>query len=432
MSTLPLRRVCVGPHEVAGVATGLVAGLRAIGVAADAVLGAEHRFGYATDGPHGLVRRLWHRLGTWRRQVPPTRTVAKATAVLLHRALGWVVLLRVLWRYDAFVFLFGETFTNTDFELRLMRWLGRRTLMIFLGSDARPPAIDGGLFPFDRDVDAATLARATRRKCERVQRIESLVGLCINAPATAQFHRRPVVDWFALGIPRAVPPHPPPGRADGTLRLLHSPSHRALKGSDAIDAMVRRLREEGLSIEWITLENVPNERVHAEIARADLVLDQLYSDTPMAAFATEAAALGKPVLVGSYFAEFGALHPALPVPPTIFVAPSAFEAELRRLALDPEARHALGERGRIFVAAHWRPEAVAQRLLRMLRGEIEPHWWLDPASIRYVHGCGLPVDVVAHRLRTLIEHGGRSALGVADKPALEDAFVALAVQGAGL
>lgn len=431
MSTPPLRRVCIGPHEVAGVAAGLAAGLRSIGVGADAVLGAEHRFGYATDGPHGVVRRFWHRLGTWRRQVPATRVWAKVMAVLLHRSVGWVVLLRVLWRYDAFVFLFGETFTNTAFELRLMRWLGRRTVMIFLGSEARPPAIDGGLFPYDRDIDGATLARATRRQRERVQRIESLVGLCINAPATAQFHRRKVVDWFALGIPRTVPPHPPMGRGEGPLRLLHSPSNRALKGSDAIDAMVRRLREQGLPIEWITLENVPNERVHAEIARADIVLDQLYSDTPMAAFATEAAALGRPVLVGSYFAEYGVLNDALPIPPTIFVAPSDFEAELQRLVADPEACHALGERGRVFVAAHWRPEAVARRLVRMLRGEIEPHWWLDPASIRYVHGCGLPVDVVAQRLRTLIEHGGRAALGVADKPGLEDAFVALAVQGTG-
>jgi hypothetical protein len=424
-------RICVGPHEVAGVAAGLVAGLRSIGVEADAVLGAEHRFGYRADGPQGFWPRLWIRLGNWRRRVPATRTLTKATAVLLHRTAGWVVLLRVLWRYDAFVFLFGETFTNTTFELRLMRRLGRRTLMIFLGSEARPPAIDGGLFPFDRDVDGATLERATRRQRERVQRIESLVGLCINAPATAQFHLRPVVDWFALGIPRVVPPHPPVLRHEGPLRLLHSPSNRALKGSDAIDAMVRRLSEQGLPIEWITLENVPNERVNAEIARADLVLDQLYSDTPMAAFATEAAALGRPVLVGSYFAEFGTLNDALPIPPTLFMAPSDFEAELQRLAVDAEARQALGERGRIFVAAHWRPEAVAQRLLRMLRGDIESHWWLDPASIRYVHGCGLPVDVVAQRLRTLIEHGGRAALGVADKPGLEDAFVALAVQGEG-
>ena len=47
-------------------------------------------------------------------------------------------------RYDAFVFLYGETITNTGFELTLLRWLGKRTVVVFVGSDARPPYIDGG------------------------------------------------------------------------------------------------------------------------------------------------------------------------------------------------------------------------------------------------------------------------------------------------
>lgn len=428
MNKLP--RVCVGPLEVAGIAAGLVAGLRGLGAPADAVLGASHRFGYRHPAPSGWLPRLWMRLGSWRRSVPASRVVAKSAAVLLHRAAGWAMLGWVLPRYDAFVFLYGETFTNSAFELRLMRALHRRTVVVFVGSDARPPVIDGAIFPADREVDGATLARATARQRRRVQRLERLADLCINAPATAQFHRRRVVDWFALGLPRTVATmRSARQQVDGPLRVLHSPSHPVMKGSAQIAAAVERLRARGIAVEWVALEGVPNDRVLEEIAHCDVVIDQLYSDTPMAALAAEAAALGKPVLVGGYFAAGpDAARASLPRPPTLFVPPEQLDEALLRLATDPELRRDLGTRAQAFVGSDgpWHPVAVAARLLRMLRGDIPADWWLDPAGLGYVHGCGLSAAMAARRIRTLIDHAGRGALGVADKPALEAAFVALA------
>lgn len=420
-------RVCLGPLEIAGIAANLVVGLRAHGVAAQAVLHTPHRFGYASADlqPSHWLPRAWRALGRRRRELPASRWLAKATVVLAHRALGWAVLAWALPRFDAFVFLYGETFTNTLTELRLLRAWHRRTVMIFVGSDARPPAIDGARFPSDQPVAADVLVRATAVQCRRVQALEAAVDVCINAPATAQFHRRPVVDWFAFGLPRRIDDREPVTRAPGApLRIVHSPSHPAAKGTARIEAAVARLRE---PVEWVRLEGLSNDAVLDEIARCDLAIDQLWSDTPMAGFAAEAAALGKPVLVGGYFAaEAGPAMAGRAMPPTRFVTPEHFDAALGQLVGDAALRASLGARGREFVRAHWSAEAVAGRLLRVLRNDIPADWWLDPQRVASVHGCGLPADVAAQRVRALIQQGGVAALGVADKPALQAAFVALA------
>ena len=40
-----------------------------------------------------------------------------------------------------------------------------------------------------------------------------------------------------------------------------------------------------------------------KMAMSDIVVDQVYCDTPMAGFATEAAINGVPVVVGGYYAD---------------------------------------------------------------------------------------------------------------------------------
>lgn len=80
-----------------------------------------------------------------------------------------------------------------------------------------------------------------------------------------------------------------------TLHILHAPNHRHLKGSDAIEFAVNNLIEEGLDIELTLLSGVPNTRVLEEIARHDLVIDQLIIGW-YAQFALEAIANGVPTI----------------------------------------------------------------------------------------------------------------------------------------
>ncbi len=417
-------RVFIGPLEVAGLGAGWVEGLRAAGLQADLVCAYRHPFAYSDAAPPGMAARAWARLGSWRVALPRRRLLAKACAFAGQQVLGWWVLAWAMRRYDAFIFLYGETITNTRAELALLRAAGKRVVVVFVGSDARPPYIDGGLFPSDRPFDAEAARRATRRQRLKVARLERGASVCINAPATAHFLRRRFVNWFALGIPRHVPQVASQPTRRTVLRLLHSPSHPALKGTAQIRAMVERLRARGLAVELMTIEGRPNAEVLQAMRDCDVVLDQLYSDTPMAGFATEGASLGCAVLVGGYRAPHVERDLAgLPRPPTRYVRPEQFELALEQLVCDRAARDALGNAARSFVAEQWPHAAVGQRLARVLRGDVPEAWWCDPLQVDHLHGCGLSEATARAHVRALLERCGEGALQLDDKPALRQAFV---------
>lgn len=338
-----------------------------------------------------------------------------------------------LWRYQAFVFLAGKTLTNTGFELWLLRRLRKPAVVIFVGSDARPPYINGAY----RASTPQAMKRATRRQKRKVRRLERGATFCVNAPGTSHFHERAVINWFALGFPRnlQVPAEeapipasvenvsPPASQAAETVRLLHSPSHSLVKGTSRIETAVRSLQARGLAVELRTLNGANNEVVLEALRQCDLVVDQLFSDTPMAGLATEAAHLGKPTLVGGYFArELPQGLAGLPLPPTRFVDPDRFEAELEALIQDANARISLGRAAQNFVRTEWACHRVAERLLRALYGDVPSNWWLDPASTRYLAGCGLPEERARDHVRELIRYAGIVALELGDKPKLESAF----------
>jgi len=420
-------RIFVGPAEVAGLAAGWTKGLREIGMSADLVCVYRHPFAYSDDTLPGLAARSWARLICWRGALAHRQYISRSVGFLLQVLVRWWVLVWAMQRYDAFVFISGKTITDTGVELALLRVAGKRVVVVFVGSDARPPYIDGGLFPADRPFDAVAAARESQLQRRKVARLERGASACINAPATAHFHRRRLVNWFAVGIPREVSPATRASRSGPVLRLLHSPSHAVLKGTASIRAMVERLNARGLAVELIIIEGRPNTEVLQAMRDCDLVVDQLYSDTPMAGFATEGASHGRPVLVGGYRATAMKRDLAgLPMPPTCFVSPEDFEAALERLVRDSAARESLGAAARAFVAGQWSHAAVAQRLLRVLRGDVPAAWWYDPAKVDHLHGCGLSETVAREHVRELIDCCGTSALQLDDKPTLREAFVKFA------
>lgn len=59
-----------------------------------------------------------------------------------------------------------------------------------------------------------------------------------------------------------------------------------------------------------------NATVLQELQQCDFVIDELYSDVPLAMLATEAAIFGKPVIVGGYYSNnFSPENPDSQIPP---------------------------------------------------------------------------------------------------------------------
>jgi glycosyltransferase involved in cell wall biosynthesis len=79
------------------------------------------------------------------------------------------------------------------------------------------------------------------------------------------------------------------------LRILHAPNHKMIKGTDALVTAVEQLKSEGLDLELILLQGVPNSEIRIAMEDADLVADQFVMGW-YAMFAIEAMAMAKPVL----------------------------------------------------------------------------------------------------------------------------------------
>ena len=114
--------------------------------------------------------------------------------------------------------------------------------------------------------------------------------------------------------------------------------------------------------------------VLAELARCDLVVDQLYADTPMSTLPAEAAAFGKATVVAGYgWDELRRVTSIEDLPPTVTCRPEEVEATIRALATDRDARRVAGEAARAFVTERWAPAAVAGRFLALFEAG-RPPW----------------------------------------------------------
>lgn len=425
-------RILIGPVEISGVAKGLSRGLAELGADTQVVLAFKHPFAYGGNRK-GWLLSVWQFLGQLR-SAPGQHIIRKVLVVAMHRTWGFLVLLWALFAFDAFVFLYGMTLTGTRLELLLLRRLGKKIIFINVGSDFRPPYMDGSVSPpTKQDPDIANIARLARRAKRKILLHERFADYIVSSPSSAHFHERPVINWFAMGVPPTFEvPAALPFHENACVRVVHSPSNSLVKGSEIICSIIQQLIEEGAPLELIRLEGVSNEEVLRQLHQCDMVVDQLYSDIPMAVLGSEAARFAKPCVVGGYLADNVAAYiPDEYCPPSLYVLPERLKSAIEELVENADLRRDLGLRAQQFVSQRWSCRTVAERYWALLQGKPQPDWWFDPANITYVGGCGLSLAHTARLVTLLIERFGVDSLQVSDKPELQKALVELAGQFSG-
>ena len=422
-------RVLIGPVEIAGAAKGLSKGMSELGVESQIVLSIKHPFAYGGE-KKGFLLAIWQWLWQWR-AAPQQPIWRKALAVVLHRAWGFLVLCWALFAFDAFIFLYGRTLTDTRLELVVLRRLGKKIIFINVGSDFRPPYMDGVVSPpTDSEPDVSHLAQLAQRAKRKIILHERYANFIVSSPSSAHFHERPFINWFSMGVPASFEFRPlSDTEPRGCLRVVHSPSNPVAKGSEIICEVIQQLIDEGTPLELICLQGVSNDEVLRQLERCDFVVDQLYSDIPMAVLGSEAARFGKPRIVAGYLAdEVDAYIPQQDVPPSLYVRPGQLREAIKKMVEDEGFRRGLGLQAREFVSQRWACRAVAERYLMLLNGQVRSDWWFDPANITYVGGFAMPLSHIAHLLARLIGSLGVEVLQVSDKPFLRQALVELAQQ----
>src|SRR5687767_2001655 len=141
---------------------------------------------------------------------------------------GFLALCIGICRYDQFIFLFGFSFLPWNLDLPLLKLLGKKTLMVFCGSDSRPCYLVGPWMRHQASLQggfpAAAIARRHRSQVAWLRRISKWAGSIVDHPLSAHLQPGPFISWLWAGLP-ASRHEQPTSLPEGKIRFLHAPSN---------------------------------------------------------------------------------------------------------------------------------------------------------------------------------------------------------------
>jgi glycosyltransferase involved in cell wall biosynthesis len=257
----------------------------------------------------------------------------------LERPAGFAARQLVQWRAfaklapatDVFHFYFGLTLVPKSLQFPLLRLLGKKSVVHFLGSDIR------GKAPHELAWSRRAGARVVgsydaARWVPDAEVIPPGIELSTIEPAPPSERERPVV--------------------------LHAPSSRRRKGTASVVAAC-----EQLDVDLEIVEGLDHREAFERYRAADVVVDQLNAGW-YGVFAIEAMALGKPVVTFLHDEAVRRTEAAFGVEVPIVNATHETLADvLRPLVESAEERRRVGAASRAYVERVHDANAVADRLL---------------------------------------------------------------------
>lgn len=138
---------------------------------------------------------------------------------------------------------------------------------------------------------------------------------------------------------------------DEVVRILHSPNHTGVKGSEFILNAINVLQQKGLKVEIVLLQGVQNDKIKDLMQVVDIYADQLILPGYGMA-AVEAMSSGLPVIANlsddrytTIFRRFSFLEEC----PIFSSTPETITDDLEMLVKNPKLRYELGQASRMYV-----------------------------------------------------------------------------------
>ena len=288
--------------------------------------------------------------------------------VFHHPMRGGYLMLTPLWRLEA----------------PLLKLAGKKTIIIPFGGD---------FYMYSRVADTSLrhalllsypeLARTERQTERRVRywerRADAVVPGFMGADGLARWDALPFAPWsIDTSEWRPRRSYSNNDGTNGPVRVLHTPNHRGFKGTEFLVRAVEGLRAEGLKVELLLAEGVPNAEVRRLMAEEADILAEQFVATAYAMSGIEGMASGLPVMANlgneAYTRPFRRWS-YLEECPVLSTSPETLKGNLRALVVDPALREELGRAGRSYVEKYHSEGAA-----RALFGELYKKVWHGDAS----------------------------------------------------
>jgi glycosyltransferase involved in cell wall biosynthesis len=267
--------------------------------------------------------------------------------------------------YDVFVFHFGYSLANDSLaDVPLLKAMGKKVIFYFHGCDIRQSKETIRKYEFSACKECWPQRCSPNRDIAREMATRYADAIWVSTPDLLEFV--PGSSLFLQPLDLQMFPMRAAAKHHATVRVIHAPSDRQLKGTHYIEASVKQLQSEGMNLELILLEGLAHDALQQELAQADLAIDQMLFGS-YGKFAVELMATGIPTLC-HVRDDVWAHYPQQP--PIIRATPHSLTDILREWVGAPDRWRAQVENGRMFVeqyhAAHVAASKAAQTYQRIV------------------------------------------------------------------
>jgi len=437
----PHVRIFMGPSEIAGQYRNLALAMLEQGVNCNYYTFYQNEFNYGGDIGSSKIPELMRKINTFGK---------KGTVVRRILSVGLFELLRVIFfaihfhKYDVFYFGFGASLLRWNIDLPILRMFNKKIIANFShGSDMTPSYLNGALMDADMTMPSTRkLVKSTFAMRKRIRRFERNADVIIGSPLSSSFlSHKPYVDIIRLGRTcqaqnqtsidhlgiSEIQPEFGVIEAKGTsetLHFMHIPSHSPGKGTSVIREAMNKIVVEYPFVKYTELSGLSNKEVLSNLADADLLIDQVYSDLPLSGIGMEAFVMGVPVLLCGYgLSGLKSKYSSNIFPPTIISHPHELAERLRMLIEHPIGLNEAKENSTNFVETLWSKQEVVKRYLQLFTcSDFPVDWWHNPKSYIYLHGYGLSEQMIKGILKDVLCTYGKSGLCLSHRPDLENAI----------
>ena len=186
---------------------------------------------------------------------------------------------KVVSKYEIIHTHFGVILSQSGWELRWLKRMGRKVVLHYRGCEARDPDLNMKLHP---EVNICQICDYNRSGCregnERVNRVRKYVDLSlVTTPDLQDFVKdaihfpffTPEIDYDKY---KAAPRH---RSSTDALKIVHATNHPGIEGTEQIRKAVDNLTARGYKINFVFLRGVTPEEVLTEFREADLTIGKM-------------------------------------------------------------------------------------------------------------------------------------------------------------
>lgn len=311
------------------------------------------------------------------------KLAADPTEYAFDFAYDYYVFLYTLLHYDIYhhSFLGGYLLYTAlaPFEAFFLKLAGKKVVTLPFGGDSQQySTYTDNIFKHTLLADYPLLARQETTIRKRVEYWTREADAMVVGFGTDGFGRWDVFPYSTLTIdtelwqPREHYTYH--DGVNGPVKVIHTPNHRGVKGTEYILRMIDELKAEGLQIELILMERLQNDEVRRLMAEeADILVEQLIRGYALSG--VEGMASGLPVITrlgDDYNTQAFRHYSYLNECPVVSSSVETFKDDLRALVMNPALREQLGRAGRAYVEKYHHQETA-----QYLFGSIYDKIWRD-------------------------------------------------------